>query len=116
MGELAAERVAGEWRRKMEAAEEEWGGKLRESEERAAMALAQAKADMHEELERRDALVASLTSQLRTAETGREEEERLRKSLEEEKDSLLSQLSKAKTDAIRLIKVTSLLSDPTCTV
>ena len=61
MSALAVERVATEWRERMAAAE-------RAADERATMAVAQAKQTAHEQMEAKDAQVQALMQQKRASE------------------------------------------------
>ncbi len=61
MSALAVERVATEWRERMAAAE-------RAADERATMAVAQAKQTAHEQMEAKDAQVQALMQQKRALE------------------------------------------------
>jgi hypothetical protein len=61
MSALAIERVAAEWRERLATAE-------RAAEERATMAVAQAKQTAHEQMEAKDAQVQALMQQKRASE------------------------------------------------
>ena len=60
--------MASEWKQKLETAEKEWSRKLTESDERSVMAVAQAKQEMHEQLERSEETIQKLRQKLKSLE------------------------------------------------
>ncbi|KAF8357857.1 golg-4, partial [Pristionchus pacificus] len=116
LSELAANRVAAEWKERFEKVEEQWTERLNKAEQDAAITLATVKAEMHAALEGKDREIDVLRSKCRTLEVqdGQANERWQKKvdelkasctALETEKETMIEKLSEAKAQGVKAVLI-----------
>ncbi|KAL7070534.1 hypothetical protein ACQ4LE_010640, partial [Meloidogyne hapla] len=109
------QRVTAEWKGRFDRQEEEWNRRISECEEKAAIAIATSKAEMHSALQQKDQELENWISKFHALEKKDEEETTQLKeklatlegailTLEQEKADMVQKLSQAKQEGVKLVK------------
>ncbi|PIO52511.1 hypothetical protein TELCIR_26183, partial [Teladorsagia circumcincta] len=109
---LVADRVANEWKQRIDKVEEEWTERMNKNDADHAIQLATTKADMHAALETKDKEIESWRSKCRTLEVqdGQANErwqkkvDELQQALEAEKGDMIEKLSAAKLQGVKAVR------------
>ncbi|VDL72288.1 unnamed protein product [Nippostrongylus brasiliensis] len=115
MSTLVADRVANEWKQRIDKVEEEWTERMNKNDTDHALQLATTKADMHAALEAKDKEIESWRSKCRVLEIqdGQANERWQKKvddlqlvveALEAEKSDMIEKLSAAKVQGVRAVR------------
>nr|CAD2181283.1 unnamed protein product [Meloidogyne enterolobii] len=109
------QRVTAEWKGRFDRQEEEWNRRISECEEKATIAIATSKAEMHSALQQKDQELENWISKFHTLEKKDAEENTQLKeklssleeailTLEQEKADMVQKLSQAKQEGVKLVK------------
>nr|CAD2186396.1 unnamed protein product [Meloidogyne enterolobii] len=109
------QRVTAEWKGRFDRQEEEWNRRISECEEKATIAIATSKAEMHSALQQKDQEIENWISKFHTLEKKDAEENTQLKeklssleeailTLEQEKADMVQKLSQAKQEGVKLVK------------
>uniref|UniRef100_A0A914MWX3 Uncharacterized protein n=1 Tax=Meloidogyne incognita TaxID=6306 RepID=A0A914MWX3_MELIC len=109
------QRVTAEWKGRFDRQEEEWNRRISECEEKATIAIATSKAEMHSALQQKDQELENWISKFHALEKKDAEENTQLKeklssleeailTLEQEKADMVQKLSQAKQEGVKLVK------------
>ncbi|VDM50859.1 unnamed protein product [Toxocara canis] len=111
ISDLAVQRVTSEWKGRVDHLEAEWTKRLQDSEEKATLAIAKVKAEMHAALEEKDSEVQNVRSKYKQLESqgsdaqGQIEELKSTiEALESEKADMVLKLSEAKQQGVKAVR------------
>uniref|UniRef100_A0A915BDS5 GRIP domain-containing protein n=1 Tax=Parascaris univalens TaxID=6257 RepID=A0A915BDS5_PARUN len=111
ISDLAVQRVTSEWKGRVDHLEAEWTKRLQDSEERATLAIAKVKAEMHAAIEERDSEVQDVRAKYKLLESqgcdaqGQIDELKSTiEALESEKADMLLKLSEAKQQGVKAVR------------